>query len=128
MRAVSALLPTRFLGKGRVQPRSKLMSKREPVACCQELQRPQKVRLSFDTNQRTLSAWGSGKSFPDTFEVDKVAFHGNPGNCGAQMFGSLVQFLPVMLGFGGSVVFEGLQPAVGAAVGVNHQNHALGAV
>src|SRR5205809_3575180 len=70
----------------------------------------------------------SSQSFPDTFEVDEIGFHCHAGDSGAQIAGGAVEFVAVMLGFGGGVVLEGLEAAVGSAVRVNHQNHALGTV
>src|SRR5215471_19695944 len=66
--------------------------------------------------------------FPNAFEVDKVALHREFGNFRLDDLGGAMKLLAMVLGFASGVAVEGRQAAVGAAIGMQHQDHGFGLV
>jgi len=65
---------------------------------------------------------------PNSFEIDEVALDLDPRNGARQTGRRAFQFLAVVNALGGRVAAKLLQPTVGAAIGVQHEDHAAGAV
>jgi len=67
--------------------------------------------------------------FPDALEIDEVALHFDSRQRLPQTFRGSLQFLLVVPGFQTHVAAESVsQSSIGAAVGVQHQDHALRSV
>ena len=82
-------------------------------------ERPIKILLA----KSGFRIWG-----PNTFEINEVGHHGNLRHGLPQALRRAAQFGRMMARLGLRIAAECLQSAVGSAVGMHHEHHAIRAV